>query len=482
MQTFLIGIIILIVGGILYGAYCSKVFGPDNRPTPAIAKQDGVDFVPMKKWRNSLVQLLNIAGTGPILGPIQGILFGPIAFILIPIGCIFAGCVHDYMSGMISIREGGAQMPSMIKKYLGRKAFPFYNIILCFLLFTTAAVFIYTPGDMITGQIFHFSIDATSPALWLIYAVILAYYIIATLFPIDKIIGRIYPFFGLILLASTVGIFIALFSGAYQLENLTSANFMGIHPQGLPVIPVLFVTIACGILSGFHATQSTIIGRSVTHEKEGRTTFFNMMLVEGFIAMVWAAAAMGIYQKGVEANLIGTPSVVGLVSRDLLGNIGGIVAILGVVVLAITSGDTLLRSLRLTIAEYIHLDQKKAKNRLLLTAAIIIPILALLIFAKVNYSGFNILWRYFAWSNQTVAVFALAMIAVYLHQNKKNYIIALIPGTFYAFIVSSYILNATIGFHLPWPWAYSLAGLISLVYIFWIVKKGASNPASIGVK
>ncbi len=474
MITFLIGLAILIIGGIAYGSYIDKLFGPDDRKTPAITRNDGVDFVPMSKMKNALIQLLNIAGTGPILGPIQGILFGPIAFITIPIGCVIGGCVHDYMSGMMSLRENGAQMPGLIKKFMGNKIFQFYNIFLSLLMLLVGAVFIYTPGDLAVTQLFGQKATVDNPTVWIVYGVIFIYYLCATLFPIDKIIGKIYPVFGAILLLSAVGVGIGLFTGGYELTNLSAANWMGVHPKGTPFIPIFFVTVACGIVSGFHSTQSTLIARSVSDEREGKFTFFNMMLLEGFIAMIWAAAAMGIYNKGIDPELVGTPAVIGMVARDLLGNIGGVIAIIGVIVLPITSGDTALRALRLMIADFLNIDQKTPAKRFTLSAIIFAFVAAILVYAKLSTEGFNILWRYFAWSNQTIAVFAFAMITIYLMQQNKNYLVSLIPGMFYMFIISSYILNAPIGFRLPMNIAYIIGAVLTVVYGFITVKHGKS--------
>lgn len=471
MVSFIIGLVILAVGGILYGAYCDKVFGPDDRETPAITLNDGVDFVPMNKWKNALIELLNIAGTGPILGPIQGILFGPIAFILIPLGCVLSGSVHDYLAGMICLREEGKQMPALVRKFLGNKVFNVYNIFVCFLMLLVGAVFVYTPGDLIVTQVIGQKSTVDNPVVWIVYACIFIYYLCATLFPIDKIIGRVYPIFGAILLLSAVGIFFGIFVGGYQLENISAANWMGIHPQGLPLIPIFFVTVACGITSGFHSTQATLIARSVTSEKEGKMTFYNMMLLEGFIAMIWAAAAMGIYAKirtgvltGADETVFGTATVIGLVAKDLLGSIGGIIAIIGVIVLPITSGDTALRSLRLMLAEYLHYDQTEKSHRFFLSGCIFIVCAAILVFAKLSSEGFNILWRYFSWANQTIAIFAFAMATVYLYKYAKNYLIALIPGIFYTFIITTFILNAKIGFNIPWEAAYPIGAVLTVAY------------------
>ena len=472
MTTFIIGLVILIGGGLAYGKVCEKVFGPDDRPTPAVSINDGVDYVPMKQSKNALIELLNIAGTGPILGPIQGILFGPIAFLLIPIGCVLGGAMHDYFSGMISIRSNGKQMPALIQDHLGGKVYKVYNIFIIVLMILVGAVFIYTPGDLVVASLLKQQAVSSNPIVWVVYAVIFFYYLAATLFPIDKIIGRVYPIFGAILLLSAVGIFFGLFIKGYHLDNVTAANWMGSHPKGTPLLPIFFVTVACGIVSGFHSTQATLIGRSVSDEREGRKTFYDMMILEGFIAMIWAAAAMGIYYKGVPAELVGKPAIIGLVANDMLGSVGGLIAVLGVIVLPITSGDTALRAARLMIADAIGYDQSKAKNRVTLSICIFIPVIAILIFAKLNAEGFNVLWQYFAWANQTIAVFAFAMITLYLYKLKKPYIMSLIPGMFYMYIISTYLLNAKIGFNLPLGIA-TIAGIVlAFVYAYLIIRTG----------
>ncbi|MBQ2968575.1 MAG: carbon starvation protein A [Clostridia bacterium] len=463
MTTFLIGLAILGIGGFLYAALCEKIFKPDDRQTPAIRLQDGVDYVPIKKWKNSLIQLLNIAGTGPILGPIQGILFGPIAFITIPIGCIIGGAFHDYMSGMISLREDGEQMPGLVQKFLGKHTYIFYNIFLCLTLILVGAVFVYTPGDLFITQILGVESLITSPVTWVVYGVIFAYYLIATFFPIDKIIGRIYPVFGAILLISAVGVAIGLFVKGYPLTDFDFNNPIT-HPQNLHFVPIFFVTVACGIVSGFHSTQSSMVARTMTHEKEGKTTFFYMMLLEGFIAMIWAAAAMGVMNLGLADATTAPTTVCGIVATDLLGNVGGIIAIIGIIVLPITSGDTALRSLRLIVADTIKLDQKKIRNRLALCIVIFALVAALLVFAKLNADGFNILWRYFAWANQTLSIFAFALIAVYMIRHKMPFLLSLIPGMFYMFVISSFILNADYGFNLSWNVSYVLSGILTLAY------------------
>ena len=495
MATFIIGLVILFVGAALYGKFCEKVFGPDDRATPAYTKQDGVDFVPMRCWKNSLINLLNIAGTGPILGPIQGILFGPIAFITIPIGNIIGGAMHDYFSGMICLRDGGLQMPAMIRKYTNKGVFTVYNIFCCLLLLLVGAVFVYTPGDIAATQVFHFSGEATDYTTWIIYGVIFLYYLIATVFPIDAIIGRIYPIFGAILMFSAVGVFIGLFVKGYPLLNIwdewvAPMGFNGAEPFNYQnyfdaghFIPVFFVTVACGILSGFHSTQTAIITRTMKSEKQGRMTFYNMMVLEGFIAMVWAAGAMGAYNLGLqEANANLATATIGVVCRDILGNVGGVVALLGVIVLPITSGDTALRALRLSLSESLHMDQSTNGKRLTLAVPVFILVAAIIVWAKFDTDGFQTLWRYFAWSNQTLALFAFLAISIWMFESGKSKFVwmPLVPGAFYTFICSSFISNATIGFHLPWSVAYPIGAVCTIAYVAVIVWYGKKRANRLG--
>ncbi|MBQ8216575.1 MAG: carbon starvation protein A [Oscillospiraceae bacterium] len=487
MATFILGIVILVVGAMLYGKLCEKVFGPDDRQTPAYTKQDGVDYVPMKGWKNALINLLNIAGTGPIFGPIQGILFGPIAFITIPIGNIIGGAFHDYFCGMICLRDGGTQMSDMIKNYTGKKVYWVYNIFVCLLLLLVGAVFIYTPGDIAATQVFGFDGKATSVSTWVIYGVIFAYYLIATVFPIDAIIGRIYPIFGGILLFSAIGVFIGLFAKGYPLVDLWANvwEYEGIfnyseHFANGHFFPIFFVTVACGILSGFHSTQTAIISRTMKSERQGRNTFYNMMVLEGFIAMVWAGAAMGAINLGLVEATGGATATVGIVCKDMLGSVGGIIALLGIIVLPITSGDTALRGLRLTVADTLGIKQDTNAKRLGLSTIIFALVAVILVFAKTNAQGFNILWRYFAWSNQTLSLFAFACIAVWMFLNGKAKWVwmPLLPGTFYAFITFTYIINAKIGFNVPWTAAYIIGGALAAVYLVVIILFGKKRAAA----
>lgn len=469
MITFLIGLAILIIGGMTYGAFCEKVLRPTDAKTPALKFRDGVDFVPIPKWRAALIELLNIAGTGPVLGPIQGILFGPIAFLTIPVGCVLGGAVHDYFVGMISVRNDGEQMPNLIKKFLGRGIYPVYNVLVCLSLVLFGAVLVYTPGDLFVAQVLGGDASNLNTTVAMIYGTIFIYYLVATLFPIDKIIGKIYPIFGAILILSAVGILFGLFVHNYPLNEVWEVGIFDIHPAGEHFIPIFFVTVACGIVSGFHSTQATIISRTLTSEKQGRTVFYNAMIAEGFIAMGWAAGTMGVMNLGlVDADTVQKSAVlvVGVVAKDLLGSIGGMVAVLGVIILAVTSGDTALRSLRIIVGDSLKIDQRKQKNILTLAGVIFAVVAGILFFAKTDAQGFAILWRYFAWANETIAVFAFAMISVYMLKNKMPYFMALIPGTFYMYIISSYILHAKIGFNLPYIASYVGAAILSCIYVY----------------
>jgi carbon starvation protein CstA len=381
---------------------------------------------------------------------------------------------------MLALRNGGMQMPGLVKKYTNGPVFNLYNVFVCLLMLLVGSVFIYTPGDIASTQVFGFSGAATAVSTWVIYAAIFIYYLAATLFPIDKLIGRVYPIFGAILLFSAIGVFVCLFAGGYELTNLTSENWKGIHPSGISLIPTFFITVACGIVSGFHSTQTAIISRSVTSEKQGRSTFYNMMILEGFIAMIWAAAAMAIMAKGLADPSTSPNAVVGIVAKDMLGPIGGMIAIIGVVVLPITSGDTALRSLRLMMADYFHIDQKLPKNRLTVSSVIFVLVAAILVWAKFSPGGFAILWRYFAWSNQTIAIFAFAIITIYLigKGHKTAPLMSLLPGTWYAFITFSFICNAKIGLNLPMNLSYALGIAFAVIYAALTCVQGAKLYAS----
>lgn len=478
MLLFIIGLIILFGGGFFYSKYVESQLAPDDRETPAVKKADGVDYVVMSEKKNWLINLLNIAGTGPILGPIQGILFGPIAFLAIPIGCVFAGAVHDFMTGFISMRNGGSQVPKLVGKYIGDGVRKFYNVVIALLLLLTGVVFVYTPGDLIANDVLKVGVD--SNAIWIIYAVIFIYYILSTVLPIDKLIGRIYPIFGAFLLISAIGVFIGIFAKGSGNLSFANAGLLAEHPLGQKFIPSFFITVACGILSGFHGSQVTLISRTVKSESEARVTFYSTMIAEGFIAMVWAAGAMVIFSSGQAPLDTAGTLMVGKISKYFMGNVGGLLAVLGVIALPITSGDTAFRSLRLIISEELNIDQKSPSKRAGLSAVLFIPAIAILFFAKSNPNGFNLLWRYFGFTNQFVATFALAVATIYLINNDKNYIITLIPGVFYVFVVFSFIINIKgLGLGLPFSIAYPAAAVIAALYAFFVVKIGRKNKTRI---
>jgi len=465
MVTFLIAIALLVVSYFTYGKYVEKVFGPnEDRKTPAYANRDDVDYLPMNKQKNALIQLLNIAGTGPIFGPIMGALYGPVAFLWIVLGSIFAGAVHDYLTGMISIRNRGAHIPELAGKFLGNISKHLVNIFALLLLLLVGTVFVTTPASLL-----HNLIDGKI-ALIAIILMIFGYYFLSTILPIDKIIGRVYPYFGAVLLIGTIGVGIALLFSDYKIPEISLTNM---HPAGLPVLPILFLTITCGALSGFHATQSPLISRTTQNEKQGRYIFYGMMVAEGVIAMIWAAAAMSLFDGQGLQGLIneGTASlVVNEVSMTLLGAIGGTVAVLGAVVLPITSGDTAFRAARNIIADYIKMDQTKVAKRL----SIAIPMFVISYW--LTTIDFNILWRYFSFANQGTAALALWIGTMYLFVKKKNYFIALIPALFITDMVLTYILyDGNLGFGLPYHVSH-IGGIVMTILItalfFW---KGNKN-------
>ena len=455
MITFLLSILLLIVGYFTYGKYVEKVFGPKNdRPTPAYVNSDGVDYVPMSTPKNSLIQLLNIAGTGPVFGPIAGALYGPVAFIWIVVGCIFAGAVHDYLTGMISIRNKGAHLPELASKFLGNFMKHVVNIFALLLLILVGTVFVTSPA-MLMNVILDGKV-----ALGILVAIIFLYYVLATLLPIDKIIGRFYPWFGALLVISALGVGIGLVVTGAPIPEL---SFTNMHPGDLPIFPLLFFTITCGALSGFHATQTPIISRTTKQEKEGRKIFYGMMIAEGIIAMIWAAAAMSLFggYGGLNELLAagGPAAVVSDVSVMMLGAFGGTLAVLGVIILPITSGDTAFRAARMIIADYFKIGQAKILSRLWIA----IPLFVIsFVLTKID---FNLLWRYFSWANGVTAMIALWVGAMYLFLQHKNHWIATIPAIFMTSMVFIYILfEPTMGFGIDLTVSY-IGGTIATIFV-----------------
>ena len=471
MITFILGIVILFVGYIFYSRYVDRVFSPDDRPTPAHKNKDNVDFMPMSKNRNALIHLLNIAGMGPIIGAIQGILFGPIAFILIPLGCILAGGVHDYFAGMLSLRNRGAQITGLIHVYLGKKAFKIFMVIVAIMLLLLATVFVYTAGDLFVERFLGVKDFVISdPRVLITYIVILSYFVAATLFPIDKIIGKFYPVLGLMLIIGTGFVLVGFMINGVNLQNLNLENF-NIHPDNIPIIPMFFMTVSCGLLSGFHSTQATIISRTLDKEKDGRRVFYGMMCLESLIAIIWAAAAMDVYSLNlVPQNIVGTVNVVNIIANKFVPlNLAFLVTV-AIIILPITSGDTALRGLRITIAEALNLEQKSIIKRLAIVIPIVICVLAILVWAKTNANSFSLIWRYFTFFNQLIAIPTLCCATVYLAINKKNYFITLLPALFYVFITMSFIFSEKIGFNLPLKYAQIIGFVLTLVVLFYLIK------------
>ena len=447
MITLLISFAVLIVGYQVYSRVAEKVFSPDDRKTPAIERNDGVDCVPMKKWKSFLVQLLNIAGTGPIFGPLMGAVFGPVVFLWIVFGSLLGGAVHDYMSGMISSRHGGASIAELSGDYLGSAARWIMRVFSVILLILCGVVFVTSPAGLL---------DKLTPGwmnstFWAV--VILGYYLLATLLPIDKIIGKLYPVFGVLLIGMAVTVIggILFSGGKFVIPELSLSN---LHPEGTPVWPYMFVTVACGAVSGFHATQSPMVAKCITSEKEGRSVFYGAMICEAAIALVWAAAGVAFYgttQVLNEALKNGASNVVYEISTGVLGTVGGILAIAGVIICPITSGDTSFRSARLILAETFGLDQKPIRNRLLIT----FPILGigglLTWFATTNGNGFQIIWRYFSWSNQTLAMISLWVATSYLLQKGRyryGSLLTALPASFMTAVSVTYILVSKEGFRI----------------------------------
>ncbi len=465
MITFCCAILLLIGGYFLYGRLAEKVFRPDDRPTPAVDHPDGVDYVPMKTWRVFLIQLLNIAGTGPIFGALMGAVFGPVVFLWIVFGSILGGAIHDYMSGMISVRMNGASISEIVGKYLGQTAKQVMRVFSVVLLILVGAVFTTSPAALIA----RLTPDWMNTTFWV--AVILVYYLLATLLPIDKVIGKLYPVFGVVLVLMALGIIGGLIAGGYQLPEI---SFVNQHPDGQPVWPFMFVTVACGAVSGFHATQSPMMARCLKTEKDGRKVFYGAMIAESVIALVWAAAGVAFYGAtgGLQQALadLGQSGVVYDISVSLLGVFGGALAIIGVVVCPVSSGDTAFRSARLTIADWLHIDQSKLPKRL----AITLPLLG--VGALLTQLNFDVIWRYFSWSNQTLAMITLWAGAMYLARNAEKWwysVICAVPAAFMSGVSCTYILMAEEGFRLSQSVAYPVGAAFALACtLLYAVKAG----------
>lgn len=461
MMTFLGAILLLVAGYFIYGKIVDRIFGINDRnSTPAYKKNDGLDYVPMSWWKGSLIQLLNIAGLGPIFGAITGALYGPVAFIWIVVGCIFAGAVHDYFSGMMSLRHNGEQFPNLVGRYLGQNIKKFINAISIILMILVAAAFTAGPAQLIS------SLTPLNFIASLI--VVFIYFMVAAVLPVNKIIGKIYPIFGVVLIFMAISIAIALLFSGKEIPNLTLAN---LHPGELPVWPLLMVTISCGAISGFHSTQSPIISRTLKKESDGRKVFYGAMIGEGIIAMIWAAAGMTFFggtdglQTAITAG--GPAGVVNEISQSLLGTLGGVLAILGVIILPITTGDTALRSSRMMLNDMLAsvMNMEGKWKVTLVTLAVALPTFFL---STIDYT---FLWRYVGWTNQVVAAIMLWTGTVYLLQNSKFHWICGLPALFMTGVVTTYIFYAPEGFKLTYHTSMIIGSILTLIVMGWYVSQ-----------
>lgn len=465
MITFICSLIALVAGYFIYGSFVQRVFGIEpNRTTPAFTKQDGVDYIPIPTWKVFMIQFLNIAGLGPIFGAIMGAKFGTASFLWIVLGSIFAGATHDFLSGMLSLRHDGESLPELVGRYLGSRFKQFMRGFTVILMILVGAVFVAGPA----GLLAKLTPDYMDMTFWII--VIFIYYILATLMPVDKIIGKIYPLFAIALLFMAVGILVMLFVKHPPLPELTD-GMLNTHPAGLPIFPIMFVSIACGAISGFHATQSPLMARCLKSEKYGFPVFYGAMITEGIVALIWAAAATYFFHtNGMEEN--NAAVVVNQITKEWLGTVGGILAILGVVAAPITSGDTAFRSARLIVADFLRWEQKSIRRRLMICLPMFVLTIVILIYSQKDKDGFDTIWRYFAWANQTLAVFTLWALTVYLVQAKKFYLITLIPALFMTAVCSTYIFVAPEGLQFPVRLSQLLGSIVTLLlFLLFLIWK-----------
>ena len=480
MVTFFIALVLLIGGYLIYSRVSEKVFAIDDRKTPAIANPDGVDIAPLPKWKAFLIELLNIAGTGPIFGAISGALFGPIVFLWIVLGCILGGAVHDYFSGMISSRNNGSSIVKLAGKYSGKIVEVIMRIFSIVLLILVTAVFVVSPSTLLE------SLTSGTVKAWIWMIIILVYYFMSTIVPIDKVIGKIYPVFGIILIVMAVAVMIGVMAkpGEYpMIELIGNLRDFSKENGGLPWWPFMMTTVACGAVSGFHATQSPMVAKVIKSEKDGRQIFYGAMVAEGIIALIWAAVAMAFFKVNTADgwsllnSVGGNSNSVNEIAKGVLGPVGTVLAIVGVVICPITSGDTALRSCRLIIGEVFKLDQKKVVNRIILTLPLFACVIGLSIWNFLDASNFNILWRWFAWSNQVLAAISLWVATGYLYLTAKNKWLSLftaIPAMFMTTVVVTYILaepQLALGRFIPYHIAVIVGACVSLLFAgFYIFK------------
>ena len=468
MVTFSIALVLLVVGYIIYGKYINKLFDPDpSRKTPALTMTDGVDYIPLPTWKIFMIQFLNIAGLGPIFGAIMGAQFGTASYLWIVFGTIFAGAVHDFFSGSLSLRNAGESLPELIARYLGvttKKAVSIFTVLLMVLI---GAVFVSGPAELLAGM----TPEKLNFEFWLI--VIFGYYVLATMLPVDKIIGGIYPIFALALLFMALGIMVMLYWKAPDLPEMWTG--FGTKYEENPIFPMMFISIACGAISGFHGTQSPLMSRCITNEKHCRPIFYGAMVTEGVVALVWAAAATQFFHdNGIVDQATGMAysgaKVATEISNQWLGSLGGILAILGIVAAPVTSGDTALRSARLIIADFYHIEQRNIRKRLIISVPIFLVTIGLLLFSFSNAEGFKIIWRYFAWCNQTLATITLWAITVYLVRSKKNFWVSLIPALFMTCVITTYILIAPEGLQLSGVISYPVGIIVMILAAIYFTK------------
>ena len=466
MVTFTLALVALVAGYLIYGSYVNKIFGPDDRKTPALTKADGVDYIPMPTWKIFMIQFLNIAGLGPIFGAIMGAQFGTASYLWIVLGTIFAGAVHDFFSGALSIRNGGESLPEIVGRYLGANTKKVMCVFTLILMILVGAVFVSGPAELIAGM----TPEWMNAIFWI--SVIFLYYILATILPVDKIIGKIYPLFAIALLFMAGGILVMLYVKSPDLPEMWEG--FGTKYEKNPIFPMMFISIACGAISGFHATQSPLMARCMTSERHCRPIFYGAMVAEGAVALIWAAAATYFFQEnGIIDQLTGKAfsgaAVATRISKEWLGAFGGILAILGIVAAPITSGDTALRSARLIAADFLHIEQRSIVKRLLICIPLFLLTIGVLVYSLSDAEGFKIIWRYFAWCNQTLSVFTLWAITVYLVREKKNYYITLLPALLMTLVCSTYICIAPEGLSLPQPVAYGIGGACVLIAVVWFM-------------
>ena len=472
MISFILSAILLILGFLIYGKLVDRNFAPDDRPTPAMVRADGVDFVPLPTWKVFLIQLLNIAGTGPIFGALSGAMFGPIVYFWIVFGCIFAGAVHDYMCGMLSVRNDGANVSELTGKYLGKPMMQIMRVFSVILLVMCGVVFTTGPA----GLMALLTPEKLSTKYWL--CVILIYYFIATFLPIDKVIGKFYPLFGVCLLMMAFGVGGSLlFSGKFQMPEIWN-HFENMHAEGTSIWPFMCVTVACGAISGFHATQSPMMARCIKSEREGRKVFYGAMVAEGLIALIWAAAGVTCYDSSralLDAGA-GCSAVVYEICQTTMGKFGAILALLGVIACPISSGDTAYRAARLTLGEWFKLDQSQGRNRLILTAPLLF---AGALICQMDYS---MVWRYFSWSNQTLATITLWAATVYLLREKKKFSFTLFPAMVMTAICTTYFVAApeclgsqfsalNVPYNVYYPIGIALGVVVSALLAFLLIRK-----------